>query len=63
MAEAVFATLECKVLDRRSFRSQPEARMAVFDVVESFHQPTRRNTALGYLPPVKHEARAMADNA
>jgi putative transposase len=30
MAEAFFAALECELLDRRSFRSQADARMAVF---------------------------------
>lgn len=36
MAEAFFATLECALLDRRSFRSQAEARIAVFHFTEGF---------------------------
>jgi putative transposase len=31
MAESFFATLECELLERRSFKTQVEARMAVFD--------------------------------
>jgi putative transposase len=60
MAEAFFATLECELLDRRSFRSQAEARMAVFAFIEGFYNPTRRHSALGYLSPIEYEARAMA---
>jgi putative transposase len=29
MAESFFATLECELLDRRKFKTQAEARMAV----------------------------------
>ena len=62
MAEAFFATLECELLDRRSFRSQAEARMAVFAFIEGFYNPARRHSALGYLSPIEYEARAMAEN-
>ncbi len=62
MAEAFFATLECELLDRRSFRSQAEARMAVFAFIEGFYNPTRPHSALGYLSPIEYKARAMAEN-
>lgn len=62
MAEAFFATLECELLDRRSFRSQAEARMAMFAFIERFYKPTRRHSALGYLLPIEYEARAMAED-
>jgi putative transposase len=62
MADAFFATLECQLLDRRSFRSQAEARMAVFAFIEGFYNPTRRHFALGYLSPIEYQARAMAEN-
>jgi len=57
-----FATLECELLDRRSFRSQAEARMAVFAFIEGFYNPTRPHSALGYLSPIEYKARAMAEN-
>jgi putative transposase len=60
MAEAFFATLECELLDRRSFCSQAEACMAVFAFIEGFYNPTMRHSALGYLSPIEYEARAMA---
>ena len=62
MAEAFFATLECELLDRRSFRSQAEARMAVFHFIEGFYNPTRRHSAPGYLSPIEFEARKMLMN-
>lgn len=56
MAEAFFATLECELLDHHRFRSQAEARMAVFHFIEGFYNPTRRHAALGYLSPIEFEA-------
>ena len=34
MCESFFATLECELLNRRRFRSQAEAHMAVFTFIE-----------------------------
>lgn len=55
MAEAFFATLECELLDRRCFRTRPEARMAVFQYIEGWYNPRRRHSALGYESPVDYE--------
>jgi len=60
LSEAFFATLECELLDRRRFRSQAEARMAVFAFIEGFYNPARRHSALVYLSPIEYEPRAMA---
>ena len=57
LCEAFFATLECELLDRRRFRSQAEARMAVFRFIEGWYNPRRRHSALGYLSPVEYERR------
>jgi putative transposase len=61
MCESFFATLECELLDRRRFRSQAEARMAVFSFIEGWYNPRRRHSALGYLSPVEYERRAQAE--
>ncbi len=64
LCESFFATLECELLDRQRFRTQAEAKMAVFDFIEGFYNPRRRHSALGQLSPVnfershKHEAAA-----
>ncbi len=34
MCESFFATLECELLDRERFRTQAEARMAIFEFLE-----------------------------
>jgi len=57
MAESFFATLECELLDRRRFKTQVEARMAVFEFIEGFYNPRRRHSSLGYLSPVDYERR------
>jgi putative transposase len=57
MAESFFATLECELLDRRRFKSQAEAEIAVFDFIEGWYNPTRRHSSLGYLSPVQYEKR------
>ena len=62
MAEAFFAILDCELLDRRSFRSQAEARMAVFQFIEGFDNPNSRHSALGCFSRIEYEARDMTEN-
>ena len=57
MCESFFATLECELLDRRRFRNQAEAKMAVFDFIEAWYNPHRRHSALGHLSPLNYERR------
>jgi Integrase core domain len=45
MCESFFATLECELLNRRSFRTQVEARMAVFDFIEGLCEMHGENVA------------------
>ena len=55
ICESFFATLECELIDRRRLRSHSEARMAVFQFIEGFYNPSRRHSALGYLSPIEYE--------
>lgn len=57
MCESFFATLECECLDRERFRTQREARMAVFDFIEGFYNPHRRHSALDYESPISYESK------
>ena len=57
MAESFFATLECELLDRCRFKTQAEARMAVFAFIEGFYNPRRRHSSLDYLSPIAFERR------
>ena len=61
MCESFFATVECELLDRRRFKSQAEAEMAVFDFIEGFYNPRRLHSALDYQSPIQYEeAQALA---
>ena len=55
MCESFFATLECELLERRRFKTQIEARLAVFDFIEGWYNPHRRHSALAYRSPVEYE--------
>jgi putative transposase len=55
MCESFFATLECELLDRCRFKTQIEARMAVFEFIEGWYNPHRRHSALDYLSPINYE--------
>ena len=55
LCESFFATLECELIDRRRFRTQAEARMAIFTFVEGWYNSRRRHSALDYLSPVDYE--------
>jgi len=60
MCESFFATLECELLDRRKFKTQAEARLAVFEFLEAWYNSRRRHSALGYLSPAEFERQAVA---
>ncbi len=57
MAESFFATLECELIARSRWRTHDEARLAIFDFIETFYNPTRRHSALGYQSPAAFERR------
>jgi putative transposase len=56
MAESFFATLECELIDRRSWPTKAEARMALFTWIEGWYNPRRRHSALDYVSPMDFEA-------
>jgi transposase InsO family protein len=63
MAESFFASLERELLSRRRFKSQAEAKMAVFEWIEGWYNPHRRHSALGYRSPVNYERDHAMDRA
>ena len=60
--ESFFATLECELLDRRSWRTKAEARTALFTWIEGWYNPRRLHSSLGYCSPMKYEEKYGANN-
>ena len=57
LCESFFASLECELLDRRSFQNHAEARMAVFHYIEGWYNTHRRHSSIGYYAPIAFERR------
>ena len=57
MAESFFASLECELIDRKSWQTKTEARLALFTYIEAWYNPRRRHSALGYLSPSNYESK------
>ena len=62
MAESFFATLECELIDRRSWPSKIEARMALFTYIEGWYNPRRRHSAIGQMSPANFERKHIDSN-
>jgi putative transposase len=63
MAESFFATLERELLDHRRFKTQAEAKLAVFEWIEGWYNPHRRHSSLGRISPVNFERRHLPQKA
>jgi putative transposase len=60
MAESFVASLECELIDRRSFQSKAEARLALFTYIEGWYNPRWRHSGLGRIAPAEFERRYTA---
>jgi putative transposase len=60
LCESFFATLECELLERRTFKTREEAKMAVFEFIEGWYNPHRRHSALQYDSPLGYERQHAA---
>lgn len=60
LCESFFATLECELLDRQSFKNPQEAQRVLFEFLEGWYNPHRRHSALGYLSPAEFEKQKRA---
>lgn len=63
MAESFFASLECELIDRHSFQSKAEARLALFTYIEGWYNPRRRHSALGRISPINFERTYLEHNS
>ena len=62
LCESFFATLECELIDRATFRTRREAELAIFDFIEGFYNNKRRHSSIGYLSPAEFERRGGWDH-
>jgi putative transposase len=63
MCESFFATLECEVIDRYSFKNIFQAKLRVFQFIEGWYNSRRRHSSLGYLSPVEFEHKFSPANS
>jgi putative transposase len=57
MAERFFASLECELLAQRRFKTQAEAKLAVFEYIEGFYNPHRLHSSTGCQSPIDFKRR------
>ena len=55
IAESFFASLECELIARRTWKTKTEARLAVFTWIDSWYDPQRRHSGLKYQSPNNFE--------
>jgi putative transposase len=60
VAESFFASLQCELLDRHDWPTRAGLARAMFSWIETFYNPTRRHSTLGYLSPVDFETAGAA---
>jgi transposase InsO family protein len=53
--ESFWSTLKTEWLHGQTFRNRQEAELAIFDYIETFYNPRRLHSALGYRSPVEFE--------
>jgi putative transposase len=47
------------LLQRRRFKTQAEAKLAVFQFIEGWYNPHRRHSALNYYSPIEYESKHL----
>jgi len=57
--ESFMSTIKNELINRQSWQSRDQARLAVFEYIETFYNARRRHSALGYLSPVEFEKMSL----
>ena len=59
VAESFFATLEFELIMQNDWATKAEARRAIFRYIETWYNPRRRHSTLGYISPAEYEAQQV----
>ena len=57
LCESFVATLECELIDRFTFHTKREARLAVFRWIEAWYNSRRQHSSIGRMSPANFERR------
>lgn len=63
MIESFWGRMQVELLDRRRWRARVELANAIFEYIESFHNPRRRHSSLNMLSPVEFEELHAAESS
>ena len=58
--ESCISTLKVEWIKRHRYRSRDEARLSIFQYIETFYNPRRRHSSLGGISPDEYESRLQA---
>lgn len=58
--ESFFHSLKTELVYRKNFRTREEAKLAIFEWIETWYNRERRHSALDYMSPVEYERLALA---
>jgi len=62
VAESFFKTLKTEWVNHQRFISRKQARLAVFEYIETWYNTKRRHSSLGYLSPSDYEKKIKKEN-
>jgi putative transposase len=61
--ESVISTIKNELVKRRTFKTRDQARLAVFDYIETFYNARRRHSSLGHRAPDEYEKMNREDQS
>jgi putative transposase len=53
--ESFFASLKKELVHHEDYHTRAQARASIFEYIETFYNPKRRHSSLGYLSPAEYE--------
>jgi putative transposase len=53
--ESFFASLKKELVHHEDYQTRAQARASIFEYIETFYNPKRRHSSLGYLSPAEYE--------